>query len=148
MFSAILARKETFKSTYLNEEIIDLLSDTFMTPESYTGQVVPIDRGYDARPDLVSNAVYNDDTYMDILNKINGTGNPFELIEDQWYTIPGIDELPNFYVLPAKEWSEDAIQKAASKPKAKKKNEKRKPNEAVLGDKRFNIDKQSKIVIY
>lgn len=148
LFSTLLAKKETYKSKYLGEEVVDLLSGTFDTPSNYQARIVPIDQDYDARLDLVSDAVYNDEMHMEILNKLNGTGNPFELIENQVYTIPTQDELPNFYVNPSKEWSEAALQIAARRPKAKTKNQKRKPNEAVIGDKRFNIDVQSKIVIY
>jgi hypothetical protein len=42
--------------------------------------------------------------------------------------------------------SEEKLDKA--KPIAKQKNQKRKPNEAIIGDKRFKIDKTRGVVIY
>ena len=148
LFSATLARKGTYHSTYLDEDIVDLLGGTFNIPSYYQCQVVPIDPGYDARPDLISDALYGDEMNADILNRLNGPGNPFEITDGQYYIVPGAEEIENFYCIPAKEWSEEYLSSQALRPKAKARNEKRKPNEAVIGDKRFNIDRLSKIIVY
>lgn len=148
LFSATLARKGTYHSTYLDEDIVDLLGNTFNIPSSYQCEVLPIDPGYDARPDLIADALYGDEMNADILNRLNGPGNPFEVTDGQYYIVPGAEEIGNFYCTPAKEWSEEYLSSITSRPKAKARNEKRKPNEAVIGDKRFNIDKLSKIIVY
>jgi hypothetical protein len=148
LFSPTLARKETYRSEYLDEEIVDLLGCTFSIPESYQCQVAPIDSDYMARPDLVADEVYADDMYADLIVKLNGSGNPFELYDGQNIILPSLDNLQNFNQTPAKEWSEAYLASQSTQPKAKARNEKRKPNEAVIGDKRFNIDAQSKIIVY
>lgn len=148
LFSPSLARKSTFHSDYLDEEIVDLLGATFVIPQSYQCQVLPIDPGYEGRMDLIADALYNDEFYADMLGHLNGPSNPFEVNEDQYIILPAINALQDFYQEPAKEWDEHYINSQISRPKAKARNEKRKPNEAVIGDKRFNIDPLSKIIIY
>lgn len=148
LFSATLARKETYKSTWLDEEIVDLLGKTFEIPATYTCQVTPIMPGYDARLDLVADAIYGEEMYEDVLLRLNGPGNPFETVEDQYIIVPNVDSVGEFYVSPSKAWSEATLAAKENKPKAKARNEKRKPNQAVIGDKRFNIDRQSKIIVY
>jgi hypothetical protein len=148
LFSQTLSKKETYYSTYLDTEIVDLLGCTYTIPDSYQAQVAPCERDYIARPDLVGDLLYNDDMYGDLVVKLNGPGDPFALAEEQNIIIPALDVLENFYQTPAKAWSEQYISKQASRPTAKARNEKRKPNEAVIGDKRFNIDSQSKVIIY
>ena len=148
LFSPLLARKETYHSEYLDEDIVDLLGATFDIPRSYSFAIVPIEDGYDGRADLIADAIYNDEMYQEILTRVNGPGNPFEMISGQIMVVPTTDMLDDFIQEPAKEWSEQYLAKQAAKPKPKARNEKRKPNEAVIGDKRFNIDTQSKIIIY
>ena len=148
LFSPSLARKETFHSEYLDEDIVDLLGGTFTIPRSYSFAVVPIEAGYDGRADLIADAIYNDEMYEEILTHVNGPGNPFEMCTGQTMIVPTVDMVKDFVQEPAKEWSEQYLSRKANKPKAKARSEKRKPNEAVIGDKRFNIDTQSKIIIY
>lgn len=148
LFSPSLARKETFHSEYLDEDIIDLLGGSFNVPESYACSVTPIDPGFDGRPDLIADEIYGDDMFADIIVHLNGTGNPFEMCEGQYLIVPSQDSVEEFFVSPAKEWSEQYLAAREAKPKPKARSEKRKPNEAVIGDKRFNIDPQSKIIIY
>lgn len=148
LFSPSLARKESFHSDYLDEDIIDLLGGTFEIPSSYQCTVMPIDIGYEARVDLISDTLYGDDMYADVVLRLNGPGNPFEFNKDQNIIVPTHDELNEFFQVPSKAWSEKRLAAKESKPKAKARSEKRKPNEAIVGDKRFNIDPQSKIIIY
>lgn len=148
LFSPSLARKETYHSKYLDEDIIDLLGGSFTVPSSYACSIMQIDPGYEGRADLISETIYGDDMYLDIILHLNGPGNPFEFNVDQNILVPGQDEIENFFQEPAKEWSEARLAKNESKPKPKARSEKRKPNEAVIGDKRFNIDTQSNIIIY
>lgn len=148
LYSRNLAQKETFHSEYLDEDIVDLLGGTFEIPESYACNVVPCDPGYEARMDLIADTIYGDDIYMDLLTKLNGPSNPFEVNDDIYLIFPGLGELDKFNRKPAEAWSEEKLSRVAARPKAKTKNEKRKPNEAVIGDKRFNIDPVSKIIVY
>ena len=148
LFSPSLARKEIFHSEYLDEDIVDLLGATFNIPKSYSFAIVPIEDGFDGRADLIADAIYNDEMYEEIIMHVNGPGNPFEMAAGQIMVVPTPDSVGDFVQEPAKEWSEQYLSKQAVKPKPKARNEKRKPNEAVIGDKRFNIDTQSKIIIY
>lgn len=148
LFSTTLSKKETYKSDYLGEEIVDLLGKSFEIPNKYALDVIPVEPDYDARMDLVAYEVYGDDMYADLLGKLNGTGNPFEVVEGQKLILPGLDNLLDFNQEPSKLWSEQYINDVETRPRPKLKTEKRKPNEAVVGDKRFNIDIVSKIIIY
>lgn len=148
LYSMNLAKKETFHSDYLDEDLVDLLGGTFVIPESYQGDVVPVEPGYEGRMDLISLEVYGDDMYADILGRLNGPSNPLEVNEGLYMVLPGMAELDKFIQKPAEAWSEARQSANSKRPKAKTRNAKRKPNEAVVGDKRFNIDAQSKIVIY
>lgn len=148
LYSANLAKKEIFHSDYLNEDIVDLLGGSFQIPNSYQCDIVPVESGFEARMDLIAQEVYGDDIYADIISRLNGPANPFEVDEDDYLILPYTDKLEDFIQEPSSEWSESRIKLEAKKPKAKVKNEKRKPNEAVIGDKRFNIDTQSKIIVY
>ena len=61
----------------------DLLSETFnKSIGTLSGSSFVVNEHYVARPDLVSLAVYNEDKYGDVICKINGISNPFELSED------------------------------------------------------------------
>ena len=57
------------------------------------GQFVRIENYYVARPDLISLAVYGDDKYGDVICKINGLSNPFELNEGMYLYTPDIDTI-------------------------------------------------------
>lgn len=148
LFSLSLAKKEMYYSKYADEEMVDLLGSSFEIPNSYQCQVIPIDPGYEGRMDLIADTIYNDELYGDMLNHLNGPGNPFEVTEGQNIIVPALDSLMDFYQEPAKAWSEQHINAQQNRPKPKARNEKRKPNEAVIGDKRFNIDPLSKIIVY
>jgi len=57
------------------------------------GQFVRVENYYIARPDLISLAVYGDDKYADVICKINGLSNPFELNEGMYLYTPDIDTI-------------------------------------------------------
>jgi hypothetical protein len=50
-----------------------------------------------ARPDLISLATYNDASYADLICKLNGISNMFELNEDDVIVIPTYDYIEKFY---------------------------------------------------
>lgn len=148
LYSVNLAKKEVFHSDYLDEDIIDLLGGTFQVPDQFQCDVVPVEPGYEARMDLIAQEVYGDDLYADTLSRLNGPANPFEITDDLYLMLPSYENLSDFNVNPSESWSEAKITKSAKRPKPKTKNEKRKPNQAIVGSKRFNIDAQSKIIVY
>lgn len=152
-FSRVLGLKTEFYSEYLGESIINLLDESFVIPDSYPATLYKVEPDYVARPDLLSYDLYGDEQYADLLCKLNGISNPYELNEGRYMLIPDFSVLENFYIQPADEWKEPNYPKNSDivkqiTPTLKKKTEKRKPNEATVGDKRFNIDTTSKIVIY
>ena len=108
--------------------------------------LVKITEDYVARPDLISLKACGSDNYTDIICKFNGISNPFELNKGEVIVIPVFEDIENFIVRPNAGELEDAENKEV--PVSKKKNEKRKANEAVIGDKRFSIDKNKRVIIY
>lgn len=141
----VLNNKTTYKSKYLNEEIYNLLDYTFEINSDFAFDVIEVTSNYIARPDLLSYDIYGSDEYVDVICKINGISNPFELNEGDILIIPNIANMRDFLVKPTILETDDENK---SKPQAKKKNEKRKPNESIIGDKRFNIDVKNRIIIY
>jgi hypothetical protein len=108
--------------------------------------VVEVSERYIARPDLISNDVYGDTIYTDLICKLNGISNPFELNKGMLLIIPSIDNIMDFMKTVSVEESD--VINTTNKPTPKQKKEKRKANEAVIGDSRFKIDKNRGIVIY
>ena len=151
-FSQILNQKSDIYSEYLGEPIVNLLDKSFRIPQEYPATLYYVEEEYTARPDLLSLDLYGDERYADILCKLNGISNPYEMYEGQYMLIPSFASLEKFYIQPSEAWKEpDEKEEPANEPVMpvlKKKTDKRKPNEAIVGDKRFNIDPISKIVIY
>ena len=145
IYSRTLANKDTYHSDYLDEQVIDLLGASWEIPEEYTFSVIKSEPGFECRPDLISKVLYNDEIYYDDILKLNGPGNPFEFSDEQYIMAPSYDSMNSFVRVPSKLWSDQAIK---YKPKPKARTEKRRPNQAVVGDRRFNIDSLSKIVVY
>lgn len=137
--------KNTIKSDYLGEEIYNLLDKTFIIPQSYSYNIFEVTPEYIARPDLISYDAYGDVMYTDVLCKLNGISNPFELNEGMKLIIPSPEDIINFIIRP--ENSENELNNT-DKPIAKQKQSKRKANEAVVGDSRFKIDASTGVVIY
>lgn len=138
--------KTNINSEYLGEEMINLLDKTFVIPSYYNYNIFEVTEKYIARPDLISYDAYGDEMYADVICKLNGVSNPFELNKGMKLILPSPEHIMNFIVRP----SSDDIEpdERLNKPIAKQKNEKRKPNEAIVGDKRFKIDRTSGIIIY
>ena len=137
-----------------NEEYLDLLCDVFNKDILITGYPIIINEYYVARPDLVSLAVYGDDRYGDIICKVNGISNPFELNEDDMIFIPNIDYIHEC-VKASRINSDfindpkiDTIELKDTNNYQKKKNEVRSPNEQTLGDDNYIIDKSLGVVFY
>lgn len=145
--------KTALTSDYLEEDLQNLLDTTFIIPKSYGYSVVEVDREYIARPDLISYQAYGDTMYADVICKLNGISNPFELNEGMLIIVPAPEYIDDFVIRPnilEKETSsfKSGISNNQNTPSPKSKNQKRKANEAIINDNRYKIDKESKIVIY
>lgn len=128
------------------EDIKDLLTLTFVIPDEYNYRLYKVSKEYVARMDLISLDQYGTTDYADILCKLNGVSNPYEVNEGQMLILPTSSDLDNF------RYDGDTIEADSTTdeeaPVAKKRTEKRKTNEAVVGDSRFKIDKDQRVVIY
>ena len=131
-------------------EMIDFLCKTFQIPKDFTFTLTEITEDYIARPDLVSFALYSTTDYADILCKLNGISNPMELNKGDILICPEINYILSFYIAENSLYNDSAIDKLNDniKTSQKRKNEKRKANEQVIGDANFKIDHKNKIIIY
>lgn len=115
------------------------------------GQHCIVNKYYVARPDLISLAFYGTDKYADIICKINGISNPFELNEDVMLDIPPLENV-QFYSRPNKNESEmittGSTISQSKKTKQKELNKKRSPNEQIVGDKNYVLDKSLGLIFY
>lgn len=143
----VINNKNQIYSNWLQDNIIDLCDSTFQIPKSYQYEILEVSERYVARPDILSKDIYGDTLYSDLLCKLNGISNPFELNKGMILVIPSPDCIMNFM---KQITVEDTIfdNDSSAKPIVKSKNEKRKANDAVIGDSRFKIDKSKGIVIY
>lgn len=146
MIYRVLEDKTIIESKFLKSNIYNYLDTTFEIPDNMNVELLEVTDDYVARPDLISLKAYNDDSYADIICKLNGISNPFELNKGDVIVLPTFEYLENFIVRPNVQELEDDENNEV--PKSKKRNEKRKANEAVVGDKRFSIDKNRRVIIY
>lgn len=139
--------KPTIVSKYCDEEIVHLGADTFHIPYPVNFNRYIVDKNYIARPDLISKMMYGDERYGDIICKINGISNPFELNEGMRIIVPAVEDITKFLY---RDTFDDSVESdvESSKPKPKAKKDKRKPNEAIIGDTRFKIDKTRRVIVY
>ena len=143
---SILNNKTTFKSEYLEDTIYNLLDQTFVLPKKgFDYNVFEVSEEYIARPDLISYDAYGDTMFTDVICKINGISNPFELNAGMKLILPSPDYILDFAIIPSFTESEKENKPT---PVAKVRQEKRKPNEAIIGDSRFKIDPASGVIIY
>lgn len=146
--NSILAGKPTIFSQTLNEEIIHLGAMTYTVPAAMQYEIFQVDKAHIARPDLISKAYYGTDQYGDLICKLNGISNPFEINEGDIIVLPSSGMLGQFFIQDIFNDVTDTDQTDDSKPQPKTRNEKRKANEAVIGDTRFKVDKEHRVIIY
>ena len=79
---------------------IDLLHKSFDMDKEMSGDFLEVNEYYVARPDLISLAIYGDDKYGDIICKVNGISNPFELNEGMLIFIPSYETIINLLTKP------------------------------------------------
>jgi hypothetical protein len=138
---------------YKGEKCYDLLSKTFNKDINPRGTLIIVNKHYVARPDLISLALYNEDTYADIICKVNGISNPFEINENDYLFIPSLDYIRECILTNSSSaddfinTDDDEILNKKSNYQ-KKLNEKRSPNEQVVGEKSFVIDKSLGVIFY
>lgn len=146
------------------QEFLDLLAKTVHTYED--GDMdwdalfrdlrpVAVRSEYVARPDLISLAVYNTDKYADLICKLNGISNPFELNEDMVLYVPGLDRIESMCVKSGTacetiSGGDTGSDNLADTGRGSRKllNEKRSPNEATVGDVNYVIRKDLGLVFY
>lgn len=143
-----LINKTKIHSDHLGEDIINLSDQSFVIPSTFAYDVVEVTSAYVARPDLVSYTMYDTDVYQDLICKLNGISNPFELNEGMKLIIPEPSDLDKFYYAPSLEEYDAYEEMSSTLPKAKHKSEKRKANDALIGDDRFRIDSKNRVIIY
>lgn len=149
MISPVLVKKETTHSEYLGEDIVNLLNKTFVIPEDFGCRTFRVTKEYIARPDLISLDAYGDTMFADVICKINGISNPFELNEGMTLVLPNSDDIIGFSVEPSQsELKDEGEGEDEIVPVPKQKSTKRAANEAVIGDSRFKFDPNLGIIIY
>lgn len=145
---SVLNNKGMMSNDYLGEDIYNLLDETFRLPvEGFDFNIFQVTEKYIARPDLISLDAYGDTMFTDVICKINGISNPFELNEDMRIILPSPEYILNFAIQPSTDEAE-VEENNNFKPIAKSKNSKRKANEAIIGDTRFKIDSSTGVIIY
>ena len=143
------------KVTRNGEEFIDLLPKTYSrNDEDFSGFPLVVNKYYVGRPDLISLAVYGDDIYGDIICKVNGISNPFELNENDTLIIPSIEyvtshvgkEVGNSTFI--EDEKTDEISNKIAESFQKKPLEKRTQNEQLVGERNYVIDRSLGLVFY
>jgi hypothetical protein len=145
---SVLNLKTEIQSDYLGETVYNMLDYTFTIPYNYSYNIFEVTKEYIARPDLISLDAYGDTMYTDIICKLNGISNPFELNEGMKLIIPTPEDIINFIVEPSIKDRDENWCSSSQGARSKTKNSKRQANEAIIGDTRFKIDKKNGIIIY
>lgn len=136
------------------ERVKDLLvktfDDTIDFSNAYT--IIEVSKEYIARPDLVSFVLYHSDEYADILCKINGISNPFELMEGNVLICPRPEYINRFSKVV--KTNMDGLASTSSslltrtQTFKKNKDEKRSPNEATVFDHNYMQVGDTNLLIY
>lgn len=145
--SSVLYNKSKIHSDFLDEDIWNLMDKTYQVPGDVTYNEFEIrNEKYIARPDIISMDMYGDPIFADIICKINGISNPFEINVGMIIQLPSPSDIFTF----AQQAPEDELEGKVNEelPVPKTKSQKRQANEAVVGDKRFKIDASRGVVIY
>lgn len=82
----IYKRKDGVILRDLTTSIFELRNNSYITYNVYK---IPAE--YVMRPDLISQAIYNNTAYAEIILKYNGISNPFSLDRDEIILVPGLE---------------------------------------------------------
>jgi hypothetical protein len=129
----------------------DLLNKSLVSLDIlFSSKLVIVDKYYVARPDLISLAVYGTDQYADIICKVNGISNPFELNEGDAILLPNISSLNGILLnnAPSLLISDNDSIGSVSNNYQKMKNEARTSNEQIIGEKNYYIDRTNNLIYY
>ena len=147
LFHTVLNNKKEIYSNWLQNNILNLCDSTFMIPETYQYEVLEVTDRYIARPDIISKDIYGDAIYSDLLCKLNGISNPFELNKGMLLIIPSPDSIMNFMKTIDNDELDENIFLGKTKTSIRQ-NSKTSPNEAIVSNSRFKIDKNKCVIIY
>lgn len=147
--SYILDKKETFESLYCDEEIIDLLSQTFKIPDDFRFNIMQTTAEHICRPDLLSYDAYGTPEHAELLMKLNGISNPFELNEGVYIVIPAYDYLEQFQIIPAKStYADISTDEFVPTVQPQKKDKRRTTNDSLVKDNRYKINPATGVITY
>ena len=145
---SVLNLKTEIASDYLGEQIYNMLDYTFQIPQNYSYNIFEVTKEYIARPDLISYDAYGDSRYTDVVCKLNGVSNPFELNVGMKLILPTPEDISKFLITPSLKDRDDNWGPVVISAGSKNKKSKRQANEAIVGDTRFKIDKANGVIIY
>ena len=166
-----------FNKATINDDVegeyVDLLSDSLKEYNSDSQEWSSIFNGarrtvvskyYVARPDLISLAFFKDDCYADLICKLNGISNPFELNENMILLIPDRYKLESLQADINPSESELISSNSSSSTNSnssstsditntkqmnqKLKNERRSPAEATVEDSNYTVNYDLGLVFY
>jgi hypothetical protein len=86
--------------------------------------------------------------FGDIICKLNGISNPFESSVGTKLIIPSPEDIINFTSEPSVKDKDNNWGPEIKNKNTKVRGSKRQANEAIVGDKRFRIDRANGVIIY
>lgn len=139
--------------TYNQNSFIDLLANNYKVTNLSGGTMRLVNKYYVCRPDLISLAMYGSDEYGDIICKVNGISNPFELNEGTILYIPPLEYIMSCVKSNKKQsdfikGNTDTIFNVSKNDHRKKINEKRSSNEMTIENTNYVIDKSLGMIFY
>ena len=146
MLTSISLNNKNVTSNSVTGENIKNLSDlTFVIPQVFNFSVVEVLPDWEARPDLVAISKYGDDMFTELICRVNGISNPFELNAGDRLVCPDLSEIYKFFIKDNIDYEGRAN---ASNNVKQTYDKDRKPSDVTVGDSRYKVDKDRKIVIY
>lgn len=145
--NSLLISKNIKKYSKTQEDMIDLMTKTFVFSNDFEYRLVEVTEMSVARPDILSYIIYGSDQYGDLICKINGISNPLELNVGDLLLVPETPYIQDFLTKETTDIDNLELD-SKNKPTPKKRKDKRKSNEAVDGDTRYKIDASNRIIIY
>ena len=133
----------------------DLAVQTIDPSVEISGSFLVVNKYYVARPDLIALAVYGDDRYADILCKVNGISNPFELNENDVIILPHVETLMDLTNMSPVESvfvdgknNNELVTGFMDTELQRDVNSSRSPNEQTKGMTNIVIDKENGLILY